>query len=897
MNAGGAMCGAPTRQAGARLGSENDADRLADDWKERFPMLSTYTSYNLIAKDLLKSLNRTAAETVNARDAAYYKENIGKVTSVDAFLDDHRLYSYAVKAYGLDDMGYAKAFMRKVLDSDLADPNSFANKLTDERYRNFASAFTFNTSTTATAQTEAQLDEVIGLYTAGAANAGAAIKEESRYYNAVIDQVTNVDQLLNNDRLRSYVFTAFGIDPKTYSREAVRGALSSDLNDPSSYINTQFGGGVTAAQEARQVASDALAPLQLRETHLARITKLETDIPALQTQITDLDVEIARLSTNPDGLGAAELQALIDSKEAAKATLQTRRSDYQAELVEKQAAVADLDAVLVPRAEAASRIASLKAEIARQDTIISSANKYFMLAAAFNFAADGTAAPGTVQDASQKTSTQELYTLSNPRVTTAAALIHQDYFESRIGSITTAQELADDARLVSYLKVAYGLDKLSVGSLTIRNIITSDPDPDNPSSYINAFGGADKAKYIALRAAFNFQEDGTLAAGDSAQTATQTAKTASAYLTHYNDKDEEADELAIKRFKGQIGAVKTVQDFLGESTLYSFALKAFGIDPAKVSAFTIKNVLKSDLNDPKSYVYQLKDERFVELAKAFNFGPDGNVTAPKLAQSEAEILVMSRAYLTAKSRFGTKDDKELAQKEAEYYSAQMQKVETVKEFLSDERLVAFVLTANGIDTQSVDAEFMAKIFTSDLDDPKSFVNQQSNRAYRKMVASFNFNSDGRVVQPDADAVQSRRGIYETIDSHVRQMLEEEAGSDNAGVRLALYFERKAPSVGSAYDILADDALFAVFKTLFQLPDEVGSANIDAQADMIKRHLDLKDLQDPEKVSKMIVKFSVLYDLDNQATTDPALSVLTSNGSAGISADLMMSLAQLRTGGA
>src|SRR5690606_275796 len=113
--------------------------------------------------------------------------------SVDAFLDDHRLYSYAVKAYGLDDMGYAKAFMRKVLDSDLADPNSFANKLTDERYRNFASAFTFNTSTTATAQTEAQLDEVIGLYTAGAANAGAAIKEESRYYNAVIDQVTNVD--------------------------------------------------------------------------------------------------------------------------------------------------------------------------------------------------------------------------------------------------------------------------------------------------------------------------------------------------------------------------------------------------------------------------------------------------------------------------------------------------------------------------------------------------------------------------------------------------------------------------------------------------------------------------------------------------------------------------------
>jgi hypothetical protein len=106
-------------------------------------MLSTYTSYNLIAKDMLKSLNRTASETTNAREAAYYKETIGKVTSVDEFLDDYRLYSYAMKAYGIEEMTYAKAFMRKVLESDLTDANSFANKLTDERYRGFASAFSF----------------------------------------------------------------------------------------------------------------------------------------------------------------------------------------------------------------------------------------------------------------------------------------------------------------------------------------------------------------------------------------------------------------------------------------------------------------------------------------------------------------------------------------------------------------------------------------------------------------------------------------------------------------------------------------------------------------------------------------------------------------------------------
>jgi len=774
-------------------------------------MLSTYTSYNLITKDMLKSLNRTGSEAVNQREADYYKENIGKVATVDEFLDDYRLYSYAMKAYGLEDMIYAKAFMRKVLDSDMSDANSFANQLTDTRYRDFANAFAF-TAATPSAQTEVQLDEIIGLYSATAANAGAQIKEETRYYDIVIDKVTSADQLLNNDRLRNYLLTAFDIDPNTYSRQTLKGVLTSDLDDPASYFNTQFAGRQTAAEAAIQTATTELSGLESNDANKARI-------------------------------------------------------------------------------------AELKAEITRQSAIVANVQKYRSLAEAYNFNTDGTATAGTVQNATQKQNTNDLYTLSNPRVTSAAAQLNQEHFKSVVGSVTTANALIADERVVSYLKAAYGLDKVSVTSFTLRNIMTSDPDPNNPKSYINMFGGADKEAYVALRAAFNFEEDGTLPAGTPAQTAAQTSATASLYSSHYNDKDDEADELAVNRFKGQIGAVTTVQDFVDEATVYDFALKAYGLDPDKVSALTIKNVLKSDLNDPKSYVYQLHDERYVELAKAFNFGSDGKIAEPKLAQAESEILAMSRAYVTEKSRFGTDDDKTKAEEEAKYYTVQMQKIDSVSDFLADKRLVDFVLTANDIDPEIVDTEFMKKIFTSDLDDPKSFVNQQADRSYRKIVASFNFNADGLVEQPKDAQVQSRRGVYETLDGYVRQKLEEEAGEDNAGVRLALYFQRKADTVTSPYDILADDALFEVFKVVYSLPDEIGSADIDAQADMIKRHLDLADLQDPEKVSKMIVKFSVLYDLNNDTTSDPAVSILSADsGSAGISADLMMSLAQLRTGG-
>lgn len=84
-------------------------------------MISTYLSYQSYAADLPKTLAPVASEAQISRDAQYYRDNIGKVTSVDDFIGNTRLFSFAMKAYGLEDMTYAKAFMRKVLESDVND--------------------------------------------------------------------------------------------------------------------------------------------------------------------------------------------------------------------------------------------------------------------------------------------------------------------------------------------------------------------------------------------------------------------------------------------------------------------------------------------------------------------------------------------------------------------------------------------------------------------------------------------------------------------------------------------------------------------------------------------------------------------------------------------------------
>ncbi|PDT85526.1 DUF1217 domain-containing protein [Sinorhizobium sp. BJ1] len=769
-------------------------------------MVSTYLDYNLIARDMKVSLKRVSEQTVVARDTQYYKENIGNVSSVDAFLDDYRLYSYAMTAFGLGDMIDSVAFMRKVLESDLSDASSFANNLTDDRYREFALAYSFSGGT-AVSQTEAQLDEIIGLYDTSILNIAETQKEETRYYNIMIDKITSVDQLLNNDRLRAYVFTAYGIDESTYSRQTLRNVLSSSSDDASSYENTVIAPQITSLEAAKAEAQSKLAAGGLTDAEETELTR----------NITTYANSIATL------------------------------------------------------------------------------NNYLDLAAAFDFDSDGTVTAGAAQTAENKDATNELYVYSNSRVTQQAALLNKAYFEEKIATITSVDELVSDTRLYSYIRTAFDLTGVTVVSATIKNILTS--DPDDPDSYVNTVGGGDE-NYIALASAFNFEEDGTLADGDSAQTSAQTTLTSNRYLTRYNDEDDEADEAAISAYKAAVAGMTSVDEFINSASIYDFALQAVGLDPDTASARTIKRVLTSDLTDAESYVYTLKDERYVTLAKLFNFTTDGEIGAPTLAQSETQIQETAKNYIVIKSRFGSEEDRTAAEEEGEYYTAKVAKISSLDEFLADSRLVTIALEANGIDPEGVTSDFLRDIFASDLDDPESVINEQENSAaYVSLVTSFNFDSEGNVLREDQDAIVTRQGLYETLDQYLRQTLEEQAGEDNEGVRLALYFERKAGSLVDAYDLLADDALAEVFRTIFSLPDEFSSVDIDQQAKIVEKNLDLEKLSDPAELKKLLARFAVLYDLENNTEVDPAVTVLSSTGSSvGISADTLYTLSQLRMGG-
>ncbi len=160
----------------------------------------------------------------------------------------------------------------------------------------------------------------------------------------------------------------------------------------------------------------------------------------------------------------------------------------------------------------------------------------------------------------------------------------------------------------------------------------------------------------------------------------------------------------------------------------------------------------------------------------------------------------------------------------------------------------------------------------------------------RLLKSFNFKTFGATTTVFDEVRQG------AVDRYVRQQVEEDAGSQNEGVRLALYFERKASGITSSLSILADKALLQVVETALGLPETISLLDLDQQEKLIDSRLDVEDLKDPEKLSKFLTRFTALWEINNPTSSASSPALLIQPVQTGFSADLLSSLQNLRLGG-
>jgi hypothetical protein len=727
-------------------------------------VLSTLARFRQISGNIDRSLKTTAAQPQVARDTQYYRANIGNVKSIDDLLKNDRLFKYAMKAHGLEDMAYAKAFMRKVLASDLNDKSSFVNKLVDKRYLEFAKAFHFLPNGRVdpgltTAQDSASEDAMIGLYSQQRIRKGETAAADAAYYKSRIHSITSVDQLLSNGRLFKYAMMAYGLDASVASVSAIRNVLTSDLSDPNSVAN-RFGA------------------------------------------------------------------------------------------------------------------------------------KYQKLAAAFSFRTDGSvAAGGSAQTSDQASQTMlAFYEATDTDESPAAAAFKVARFNTLMAGVTNVDDLVGNGLLRSMVATTAGLNPTLTTAATVREILVS--DLSNPASPANK-----SAAFKAVAKTFNFKTDGSLDSGVAAQTALQAKTLTNLFIERYDDDVIKTEQANTQYYRNAIDRVSHVDALLTDSKLYNYVLSSYGIDPREVTKTQIKRVLLSDPKSPTSYTSLLQNSRFTALAASFNFDAEGNTEGVKQVQTASAAKNTIARYNETLGEL--KGDHTLGKVESQYYDRTILTISSVDQLLRDQRLKAFIVRAYGLGKDVFD-DTLRKVLTSEKLDPRSFVNKSNNAAFKALAADFNFNTDGSVARSTAGVAQNKDDVIRTEGLYYRQKVEADAGSENEGVRLALYFERRASSITSAYSILADKALLKVAQIALGLPASMSQLDIDRQAALLNRRLDLKDLKDPVKVQTFLRRFSSMWDVNNASAataTSPAALLIGKPTESSVNVNLLTSLQKLKLGGA
>jgi len=239
------------------------------------------------------------------------------------------------------------------------------------------------------------------------------------------------------------------------------------------------------------------------------------------------------------------------------------------------------------------------------------------------------------------------------------------------------------------------------------------------------------------------------------------------------------------------------------------------------------------------------------------------------------------------------EDQPDVKRATQYYLANIGNVKSVDDFINNTQLFSYAMKAYGLEDMTYAKAFMKKVLTSDLGDSSSFANQLADSRYQEIAKAFNFSD----AADPTTVTQSQAAQQGTVDMYVRQTLEEDAGEDDTGVQLALYFERTAPSVTSYYGILADDALSKVVRTALGFDDTMGLMDIDQQVNILKSKFDITDFQDPKKLETFIGRFTAMYDLQNPdaGSSGQSSTSLLFGGSTefNVSTDLMIAMQSMK----
>jgi RNase H-fold protein (predicted Holliday junction resolvase) len=193
-------------------------------------------AYNNDLQNQTADIAATAATPTVQQAISQFTAGVKDATSVKQLLSNPAVMNVLLTANGMSDqIGYTGLAIA-ALTSNLSDPSSLANTLTDTRWKTAAANYNFATAGLSVIQNPATIKAISQAYAQtvweqnqNTANPGIA---NALAFQQQASSITSVDQILGNSTLRTVVTVALGI-PDTIAiqpLEAQERAISSRLN-------------------------------------------------------------------------------------------------------------------------------------------------------------------------------------------------------------------------------------------------------------------------------------------------------------------------------------------------------------------------------------------------------------------------------------------------------------------------------------------------------------------------------------------------------------------------------------------------------------------------------------------------------------------------------------------
>jgi hypothetical protein len=373
-------------------------------------------------------------------------------------------------------------------------------------------------------------------------------------------------------------------------------------------------------------------------------------------------------------------------------------------------------------------------------------------------------------------------------------------------------------------------------------------------------------------------------------------------------------------YEANIGKVKSVDDLMADRRLYAYAMKAFGLEDMTYAKAFMRKVLTEGTGTAASFANRLADERYIAFARAFDFAQGASATGTDPVLTDASQTPAGSARLSLPGALDASYDFTGTNEARFTVSSQVDATttKTATVVLNGASLAGKVADLANVTPTEIGAAISAQIAASGAEGLMGKVQvgiDVQGRLFFETTAYTDLGFDGTPggSGADADTVYLAGGTNRTlgvsnaalsapgqtavdigigtdlspnanvrgvVDAYLRESLESDAGDEDTGVRLALYFARKAATLNSGYDILGDAALTKVANTVIGLPATSGATTSEAlaqRAALIAEKIDLASFQDPAKVEAFVRRFAAIWDAQNNTGTDPILALFGVGG--------------------